>query len=231
LDRLRQDDRTPQKIAHHIFASLAMLHEAYTILLDLWPLAYPYMLVCMEHQYERRLKEAFSKQIILEKYTKKPIEQRNFDIKFRCKIAEMLRTDVSFRHKRDNYNLRLSEINFERAPIIFEEHYCEDPAQVEGTEDFQDSFSKRSIADWHSRTTSNKGREDVHLVILVHGYMASSFDMAFLKCQLQRLVGDHVSMVCSQANDADSSTSILELGKRLAADVHETVREYGSVKK
>lgn len=218
-----------EKVSRHIFATLAMLHEAYAIFVDLWLLAYPYMLVSMDLSYEAKLKRAFAKQIVVERHTGKRVDLRNFDIKYRCKLAEMLRVDVGFRHKRDDFKLRLSDINFEKAPIIFEEHYCDDHDLLDGTQDLQDTLSARSLAEWYSKSPTNRDREDVHLIILVHGYLASSFDMAFLKCQMQRLLGERVSIVCSQANDTDSSTSIAEMGKKLALDVQDTIAEYGSV--
>lgn len=208
-----------------------MIHEVYTIFMDLWLLSYPYMLVYMEMDYEKKLREALGKQIVFEKYFNKPLEVRNFDIKERNKWAKLLRFDVDFRQQRDLYHLRLLDINFGQAPVVFEEHYCEEFDPLELTDDRGQTVSERSLSGWQSRAQSNKDKEDVHLVIFVHGYMASSFDMAFLKCQMQRLVGDHVSMVCSRANDADSSTSIAELGKRLAVEVQDIIEDYGSVKK
>lgn len=208
-----------------------MIHEVYTIFLDLWLLSYPFIFVSMEKEYEVKLRDAFSKQIIVEQHINKSLELRNFDIKYRKKIAELLRFDVGLRHKRDMYHLRLMEINFDQAPIIFEEHYCEDFDPLDQTQDYQQTLSDRSLSGWQSQAQSNKEKEDVHLVIFVHGYMASSYDMAFLKCQMQRLVSDNVCMVCARANDANSSTSIAELGKRLAIEVQEIIEDYGSVKK
>lgn len=208
-----------------------MLHEVFAVFVDLWLLAYPYLLVSMDAAYERRLREAFSKQIVVELHVNKPLEERQFDVKFRRKVADLLRLDVGLRARRDFYHLRLSDVNFQQAPVLFEEHYCEDYDPLELTQDREAAMSERSASGWHSRVHSNKEREDVHLVVFVHGYMASSFDMAFLKCQLQRLAGDHLSMVCARANDADSSTSIPELAKRLAVEVQEFVEEYGSVRK
>lgn len=208
-----------------------MIQETYTIFLDLWMLAYQYMLYAMDINYEAELRTILSKQIIVERNLDQPIEVRSFDIKYRCRIAECLRVDVGFRNKRDPFKLRLKEINFEKAPIIFEEHFGVTTSQ--NTEPMQqcETLSEKSVSDWRSKAQSNADRENIHLVIFVHGYLASSYDMAFLKCQLQRLVGEDVSLVCSRANDADSSTSIMELGKRLAIDVQETIAEYGSVKK
>lgn len=208
-----------------------MLHEVYAIFVDLWLLSYPYIMVGLDLQYERDLRKAFSKQILVEKHVNMPVEVRCFDVKFRKKMAELLRFDVNFRHKRDLYHLRLADINFDQAPILFEEHYCEEFNPVENTQDNLGGYSERSVSGWNSRTQSNKEKEDVHLVIFVHGYMASSYDMAFLKCQMQRLVGEHVNMVCARANDADSSTSIVELGKKLAVEVQEFIEDFGSVKK
>ena len=64
----------------------------------------------------------------------------------------------------------------------------------------------------------------IHLVVLVHGYQGSSYDLAFLKNNLTFLAGDQVSFYCSTINESDSSKCIDDLGLNLSLEVRDIIR-------
>jgi Putative serine esterase (DUF676) len=70
-----------------------------------------------------------------------------------------------------------------------------------------------------------------HLVILVSGYMGSSFDMTYLKNNLMFLNGDNTIFVCSSINDGRSCEDIDKLGLELAREVNVKISmESGKIK-
>ena len=73
--------------------------------------------------------------------------------------------------------------------------------------------------------------QDIHVVILVHGYQASSFDTAFLKAHLHFLLGENVKMICSTSNDIDSTKSIAVMSKNLVGEVRSILTGFRSFSK
>ncbi len=61
----------------------------------------------------------------------------------------------------------------------------------------------------------------VHIVVLVHGYQGSAFDLTFLKNNLMFLCDDDTVFHCSTINQSDSSKCIDELGLNLANEVRD----------
>lgn len=70
--------------------------------------------------------------------------------------------------------------------------------------------------------------QELHVVILVHGYQASSYDTAFLKAHLQFILGDNVRLVCSTANDSDSTKSIEVMSRNLISEIRSILSGFRS---
>ena len=64
----------------------------------------------------------------------------------------------------------------------------------------------------------------IHLFVLVHGYMGSSNDLRIIKGYLSLNFPGH-KFLCSKQNEADTNSSIFELGKNLASEVQEYIRD------
>lgn len=82
-----------------------------------------------------------------------------------------------------------------------------------------------------SEISGNASKAQKHLVVLVSGYMGSSFDMTFLKNNLMFLNGENTMFVCSSINDGKSCEDIDKLGLGLAQEVQEIISmEFGKIK-
>lgn len=82
-----------------------------------------------------------------------------------------------------------------------------------------------------SEIPGNAPKAQKHLVVLVSGYMGSSFDMTFLKNNLMFLNGENTMFVCSSINDGKSCEDIDKLGLGLAQEVQEIISmEFGKIK-
>lgn len=77
-------------------------------------------------------------------------------------------------------------------------------------------------------TASKVELADIHIVMVVHGYQASSVDTAYLKAHFQFVTGEDVKFICSVANDSDSTLSIDKLGFKLAKEVQANIVSYKS---
>jgi len=85
-----------------------------------------------------------------------------------------------------------------------------------------------------SRTEGCKLRdflgEGKHLVVLVHGFMGSSWDLRQFRNYLAIIQPDVMSLL-SAANEEDTDSDIRILGVRLSREIHEFVKEYNSTNK
>lgn len=82
-----------------------------------------------------------------------------------------------------------------------------------------------------SETPESAPKMQKHLVVLVSGYMGSSFDMTCLKNNLMFLNGEQTMFVCSSINDGKSCDDIDKLGFALAQEVQEIISmEFGKIK-
>lgn len=68
-------------------------------------------------------------------------------------------------------------------------------------------------------------RRKVRVVVLVHGYQGSSFDLSFLKNNLMFLTDDDTVFHCSHINETDSSKCIDDLGLNLANEVKDFLKD------
>ena len=64
----------------------------------------------------------------------------------------------------------------------------------------------------------------MHLFVLQHGFQGSSYDMRNFKNVISVALPDALFM-CASANERDTDQDIFEMGKKLAEEVHQYIRE------
>lgn len=65
----------------------------------------------------------------------------------------------------------------------------------------------------------------IHLVILIHGFQGNSFDMKLLKNNLL-LYKPELLIYCSNKNEDNTEGDIAEMGRRLAEEIQEYIRDF-----
>jgi len=114
--------------------------------------------------------------------------------------------------------------NMERyAPLIFEECFVKNrgDSRIANTFEIDQDPALKAKTDPSNCITNYKG---MHLFVLSHGFQGSSFDVRIFKNAISIAMPDAL-FLCAQANERDTDTDIFEMGKRLAEEVHQYIRE------
>lgn len=64
-----------------------------------------------------------------------------------------------------------------------------------------------------------------HLIIFLHGYEGSSFDMKPIKNFLSYFLPGNVYLHCATSNDVDTTEEIDKLGIKLANEVNDLIKQ------
>jgi hypothetical protein len=120
---------------------------------------------------------------------------------------------------------RKSKKNMQKyAPLIFEECYVRNgKAYMNKVQNSFDLLTDEQIGETinPSKTESYKG---IHLFVMCHGFQGSSFDMRMFK-NIISIALPECQFLCSTANEDDTDGSIMDMGYKLAQEVHQYVRE------
>jgi hypothetical protein len=104
------------------------------------------------------------------------------------------------------------EVRAEMSPILVEEFFIHDRSMEEGFMELGASSSALFTRDIRRRDNST------HLVVLVHGFQGSSNDMRIIKNMLY-IAFPHNLYLCSSFNEENTESSIFVLGKKLAEEL------------
>lgn len=88
---------------------------------------------------------------------------------------------------------------------------------------FEDVFTKEGLAQLEARTGKSSGEDS--LLVLVHGFEGSSYDVRLMRNVLLFRV-PRLQIVCSAANEGKTEGSIQEMGDRLAKEVMECIADW-----
>uniref|UniRef100_A0A7S3FS89 DUF676 domain-containing protein n=1 Tax=Strombidium rassoulzadegani TaxID=1082188 RepID=A0A7S3FS89_9SPIT len=114
--------------------------------------------------------------------------------------------------------------NMERyAPLIFEECFVKTKGQnrIANTFEIESNPDLKSKVDPSLTQANYKG---MHLFVLSHGFQGTSFDVRIFKNVISIALPDAL-FLCAQANEQDTDTDIFEMGKKLADEIHQYIRE------
>ena len=109
------------------------------------------------------------------------------------------------------------------APLIFEECFVKKKGSSRIANTFEidmDAALKEKV----DPSKFNSNYKGMHLFVLQHGFQGSSFDVRVFKNVISIALPDAL-FLCAQANEKDSDLDIFEMGKKLAEEVHQYIRE------
>jgi triacylglycerol esterase/lipase EstA (alpha/beta hydrolase family) len=108
-------------------------------------------------------------------------------------------------------------------PIIFEQVYVRIKAKADArlAGQLEDPVAPTALP---TRELPTRLR-GIHVIVLVHGFQGSSFDMRLLKNNMS-LLHPEAMFLCSNANQGKTEEDIFEMGARLANEVNEYVEEW-----
>lgn len=72
--------------------------------------------------------------------------------------------------------------------------------------------------------------QDVHLIVLVHGYKGSEYDMRLYKNYIAKIF-PHSHFLISKVNKKEENLSILKLGERLSIEVKQHINQFKKIHK
>ncbi|OMJ71010.1 hypothetical protein SteCoe_30882 [Stentor coeruleus] len=110
------------------------------------------------------------------------------------------------------------EVKAGSQPILIEEFYIHDRTLPSGPMELCGAASNFFARDIRRRDAST------HLVVLVHGFQGSSSDLRIIKNMLCVSFPNNLYL-CASSNDKDSESSIYVLGKRLADEIRDYLKE------
>mmetsp|Transcript_124487 Transcript_124487/g.229420 ORF Transcript_124487/g.229420 Transcript_124487/m.229420 type:complete len:775 (-) Transcript_124487:159-2483(-) len=136
-----------------------------------------------------------------------------------ARIAEERRTSHSFqRHPSSGIEDMSMSLSPEEQPILFEQTYMPDGPQ---------SMQPPGNASAPAAPEDGKGRgPGVHLFVLVHGLQGNSADMRLLKNNIALLYPKNTLYLCSSVNEDNTETDIMQMGRNLAVEVKDFVRDW-----
>ncbi|KAF4743656.1 hypothetical protein FOZ63_022327 [Perkinsus olseni] len=98
-------------------------------------------------------------------------------------------------------------------PIIFEQKYSNGASSPRSGDASEGPTEQRK-----PMATDPKPYRGAHLIVLVHGFQGSSYDMRLFKDNLACVFPDSL-FLCSSCNEEDTEGNIAEMGQRLADEV------------
>jgi hypothetical protein len=141
---------------------------------------------------------------------------------------------------KENYNKPVFEnsnykISPEIYPILFEETYTKNMNQNIETKKYIDNSVSTNYNDLKSKNNSASQTIEpkydnnlgLHLIVLVHGFEGNSNDMRILTTEIG-LINPSIVFLPSAANQEDTGADIIQMGKKLAAEVKSYIKEWNN---
>jgi hypothetical protein len=110
------------------------------------------------------------------------------------------------------------------APLIFEECYVKKKGTAPYIANSFEIESEVGIKDKVDPSKFDANYTGMHLFVLQHGFQGSSYDMRNFKNVISVAMPDALFM-CASSNERDTDQDIFEMGKKLAEEVHQYIRE------
>mmetsp|Transcript_7818 Transcript_7818/g.24319 ORF Transcript_7818/g.24319 Transcript_7818/m.24319 type:complete len:777 (-) Transcript_7818:77-2407(-) len=111
----------------------------------------------------------------------------------------------------------------EEHPVIFEQRYTSEGALPDLVE--RGHFVRGAVGRPGASGSGEVLGPGAHIVVLVHGFQGTSFDMRLLKNHIA-LLHPLAICLCSTANEDDTERDIEQMGERLAEEVREFVNTW-----
>jgi len=196
------------KLVEDLTSVSADITEMWHKYLDIIQFCAKRILSILSNEYTRMLNETFAYFIFTDKIDRKSIGYINYAEKHREK-AKSLRESKFFE------SLQVLPIQdlctfgkIKDIPLVFEDFYP--PINTQVKQDLNKVHKKTLLADI---TCYQK------LMVLVHGFQASSYDMRLIKNSLALLYNDYY-FLCSSGNEEKTCGDIKAMGLNLAKEIH-----------
>ena len=130
-------------------------------------------------------------------------------------------------HPGDNVNNETLWQTSEYSPLFFQETY---ERTLPETANFSVSCINNKLNLGHFFNSRMQTTKKKHLIVLVHGYGGSSYDMAIYKNFFSKII-PHALFLSSKANEEMKAKKIDDMGKDLADEVLDTLNSYKNIAK
>ena len=127
----------------------------------------------------------------------------------------------------ENSNYKISP---EIYPILFEETYTKNMNQNIETKKYIDNFNSSNFTNLKQKNIIEPKYDNnlgLHLIVLVHGFEGNSNDMRILKNEIG-LINPSIVFLPSVANQEDTGADLIQMGKKLAAEVKSYIKEWNN---
>ena len=155
-------------------------------------------------------------------------------------LAEEIRTSLKESYIKPLFENSNYKITPEIYPILFEEAYTKNMNQNIETKKYMDNAyinmenNNQKIGNLNSLNTlssQNENKQDnnlgLHLIVLVHGFEGNCNDMRIIKNEIG-LINPSIVFLSSSANQEDTGLDIIQMGKKLAAEVKSYIKEWNN---
>jgi len=155
----------------------------------------------------------------------------NNQLKINNDYSETIRKNLIQSYLKSSIEIPQISISPSLTPILLEESYIRknyEEVKISNENSFTSIGEEQLLNDSFddSQEIALKGNiKALHLVVLVHGFQGNSFDMRLIKYNLS-LLNSTLVFLSSTANQDDTETDFLTMGKRLANEVKNFIKEW-----
>ena len=149
--------------------------------------------------------------------------------------AEEMRKTLKENYTKPTFENSNYKINPEIYPILFEETYTKNMNPNIETNKYIDNNNSQNYNELRQKNNSSsqiiEPKHDhnlgLHLIVLVHGFEGNSNDMRILKNEIG-LINPSIVFLPSAANQEDTGTDVISMGKKLATEVKSYIKEWNN---
>lgn len=142
--------------------------------------------------------------------------------------AEEKRKVLKENYKKPTFENSNYKIVPEIYPILFEETYTKNMSKnIETTKYIDNDLRQKTNNTSQVIEPKHDNNLGLHLIVLVHGFEGNSNDMRILKNEIG-LINPSIVFLPSSANQDDTGADIIQMGKKLAAEVKSYIKEWNN---
>ena len=142
--------------------------------------------------------------------------------------AEEKRKVLKENYKKPTFENSNYKILPEIYPILFEETYTKNMSKnIETTKYIDNDLRQKTNNTSQVIEPKHDNNLGLHLIVLVHGFEGNSNDMRILKNEIG-LINPSIVFLPSSANQDDTGADIIQMGKKLAAEVKSYIKEWNN---